>query len=294
MKYTFILILGLLLHHPIVVKAQQDAIGISDELDFLFYLLEHKQFDDADLYSNKLIADSVRFTSEFKDSVRFICASAWDKYKKPEKALALYDRIHDNSVFYYPASYRSALIEIERKNYTIGREKLENIYYDDKDYFTALKKFELSGIYLLMRDYAAFDSIQTGFQSSDSLLVAENNYMLQCSSLLRNQRKKSGLLAGGLSAVIPGLGKVYTGKPWEGLASFIKTIPLAAITYENYRVDGFKSPQFYIFGSLFALFYVGNIWGSSISAKIEYQETSDEIIHNIVVGLRIPVDKYFR
>ena len=94
--------------------------------------------------------------------------------------------------------------------------------------------------------------------------------------------------------MIPGLGKVYTGKPGQGLAAFLKTVPLAAITIENYRVNGFNNPQLYIFGSLFALFYVGNIWGSTLSANIVYQEKIDEIHHNIVVGLRIPVDNLFR
>lgn len=283
-----------LFYNLLCVKAQQDSVQVSSEVDFLLYLIENKQLDNAEYFSNKVLNDSISYPADLCDSVSYICGAAWERFMKPEKAIFYYDKVHDNSVFYYPAGYRSGLLEAERKNYPAARMKFEGILYDENDYFTALKKFELSGVYLLLRDYAAFDSIQSGFQTKDSLLIAENEYLIKYNSMLRSQKKKSPLLAGVLSAMIPGLGKVYTGKPGQALAAFIKTVPLAAIAFENYRVNGFRSPQFFIFGSLFTLFYVGNIWGSSLSAKIVYQEKTDEILHNIVVGLRIPVDKFFR
>lgn len=277
-----------------LVNAQQDAGVISREIDFLLYLTEQKQLDDVEYFSSKLLNDTSKYAVTFRDTISFICAGAFEKFKKPAKAISYYDKVSDNSVFYYPSAYTSAVLEAENKNYSLAKEKFEKILYDDKDYFTDLKHFELSGTYLLLHDHAAFDSIQAGFHPKDSLLNAENEYYRQYNILLQSNKKKSAFLAGALSAVIPGLGKVYTGKPGQGLAAFLRTVPLAAITIENYRVNGFNNPQLYIFGSLFALFYIGNIWGSTLSAKIVYQEKIDEIHHNIVVGLRIPVDKVFR
>ncbi|MBK7886460.1 MAG: hypothetical protein IPJ86_03900 [Bacteroidetes bacterium] len=291
-KYFFILLL--LLGGLSSAQAQQDSIGLRKEIDFLLYLTEQKQLDDVEYFSARLFRDSLNYSQDFRDTISFICAGAFNKFKKPLKAIGYYDKVSDNSVFYYPSAYTSALLEAENKNFKAARKKLEEVLYDDNNFFTDLKHFELSGTYLLLHDHSSFDSIQAVYHPQDSLLQAEFEYYKQYNVLLQTTKKKSAFLAGALSAVIPGLGKVYTGKPGQGLAAFLKTVPLAAITIENYRVNGFNNPQLYIFGSLFALFYVGNIWGSTLSANIVYQEKIDEIHHNIVVGLRIPVDNLFR
>ncbi len=282
------LFMGLRLH------AQEDTIRVGEEIDFLLFLTEQKQMNDADYYSEKLAQDTLRYPAGFRDTLHFICAEAYNKYKNPQRAIPYYDKVSDASVFFYPAAFTSALLEAENKKYAAAFAKIRGIPYDDRDYFTDLKHFELSGTSLLVKDYATFDSIQSFYHPYDSTLQAEYEYLKQYRYLLQAKKKKSAFLAGTLSALVPGLGKVYTGKPGQGLAAFLKTVPLAAITIENYRTQGFNNPQLYIFGSLFALFYVGNIWGSSLSANIVYQEKIDEIHHNIVVGLRVPVDRLFR
>ncbi len=287
---TLFLITGILFR----LRAQSDSMPLRREVDFLLFLTEQKQIEDAEHYSSRLLNDTVQYNGNFHDTIRYICAGAFNKLKNPLKAISYYDQISDSSVFYYPSAYTSALLEAENKNYRKAHDKFAAILYDEQNYFTDLRTFELAGTSLLLHDHASFDSLQLIFFPQDSLLKSEFEYFRQYHFLLQHYPKKSAFLAGALSAVIPGLGKVYTGKPGQALASFLRTVPLAAITLENYKVNGFKNPQLYIFGSLFALFYVGNIWGSTLSAKIVYQEKIDEIHHNIVVGLRIPVDKFFR
>lgn len=276
------------------LQAQQDTTRLNDRVDFLLHLTGTNQLEDAAYYGNNLLCDTVENTESFRDTISYICASAFDRVKNPHTAISYYDKVSANSVFYYPSAYTSALLEAELKHYKIARDKFHDILYDEKDVFTELKNFELAGTFLLLHDHTAFDSLQRIFHPQDSLIAAEFNYYSQYNVVMQTMKKKSGFVAGALSAVIPGLGKVYTGKPAEGLAAFLKTVPLALITIENYRVNGFNNPQLYIFGSLFALFYVGNIWGSTLSAQIVYQEKIDAIHHNILVGLRIPVDNFFR
>jgi len=113
-----------------------------------------------------------------------------------------------------------------------------------------------------------------------------NNYYQK----LSQHKKRSPFIAGMLSAVVPGLGKVYSGKPRQGLYAFLSTTMAALLAYEGYRKHGTSSPNLYIFGTMGAIFYIGNIWGSSLSVHIEKQEFNEQLNQNILFDLRIPVN----
>lgn len=79
---------------------------------------------------------------------------------------------------------------------------------------------------------------------------------------------KSRFLSGTFSALVPGTGKVYSGRWKDGLISFLF---VGATTYQAYRAfnqKGTKSAYGWIMGSLAFGFYIGNIYGSVKAAKI--------------------------
>jgi len=94
--------------------------------------------------------------------------------------------------------------------------------------------------------------------------------------------------------VIPGLGKVYAGNNGQALASFLTVGLMAGITAENYIRLGIEHPQTIFFAGMFSLFYIGNIWGSAVSVQVVKIEKEFENKHNILVGLKLPVSKFFR
>lgn len=293
MKKTGFLIL-LFTVWNLVAFAQQDSLVFSPKLDFLFYLGEHKQYEDLERYSNSLLNDPSIPSAEFKDSVAFATAEFFNKLHDTLKAVSYYDLVSEASLFRLPAGYFSGLMKADLHRYDEAHTTILSLPEAEEGPLSELKSFEVAGLSLLRRDHAAFDSIQSVFYPTDSTLRAEYDYFTNYRYIQQHLKKKSGFLAGALSAVIPGLGKVYTGYPRQGLASFLKVVPLGVITVENYLHGGFKNPQVYFFGSLFSLFYIGGIWGSTISAQIAYREKNDEIEHNILVGLHIPVDRIFR
>jgi hypothetical protein len=59
------------------------------------------------------------------------------------------------------------------------------------------------------------------------------------------------------------------------------------------RKDGVSSPRFIIYGSLFSLFYIGNIWGSALSVKIKRQEFNEKIDEQILFDMHIPLRTLF-
>ncbi len=81
-----------------------------------------------------------------------------------------------------------------------------------------------------------------------------------------NPDYKSPALAGILSAVIPGSGKMYVGEWGDGITSLLLTGLFAFLAYDNFKAD--HSTKAWIFTGLGAFFYAGNIYGSVAAAQI--------------------------
>ena len=76
----------------------------------------------------------------------------------------------------------------------------------------------------------------------------------------RSDRGRSPLLASTLSAVIPGAGRLYAGRGWDGLFGFLTVTALANITHRYNRLNRDGGTLF--FGTLTATFYLGEIVGA--------------------------------
>ena len=83
---------------------------------------------------------------------------------------------------------------------------------------------------------------------------------------IKSSKHKSELLAGALSAIVPGSGKVYTDRSLDGLYSFLLIAFTGWRTYEGYNAKGFESVNFWLFGTMGTYFYLGNVYGSVVSA----------------------------
>ncbi len=82
----------------------------------------------------------------------------------------------------------------------------------------------------------------------------------------RHPNHKDEITAGILSAVIPGLGKIYNEDYGDGITAFIFTSALGYIAYSNFQAQhNFRA---WLFTGLTALFYGGNVYGSIVSAQL--------------------------
>lgn len=75
-----------------------------------------------------------------------------------------------------------------------------------------------------------------------------------------NNRKP--VLAGLLSAVVPGLGKLYNGRARTFKSSFLVNAFFGAQAFEAIRVNGIKNAYSVISAGIFSVFYLSNIYGS--------------------------------
>jgi len=98
------------------------------------------------------------------------------------------------------------------------------------------------------------------FESDDKLLLG-NYYDLKI-----NPPYKSETVAGILSAIIPGSGKIYTEDYGDGITAFLLTGLFTYLAYTNFEND--HQTRGWIFTALGAGFYAGNVYGTVASAQI--------------------------
>jgi len=105
----------------------------------------------------------------------------------------------------------------------------------------------------------------------------------------RRRPGKSMALAGIYSTVLPGLGKLYCGRPFDALSSFTSTAILGWEAYTGFHDDGPGSAKGWIFAAIGGIFYLGNIYGSVVAADIYNEEVEMKLIDKI----RLRVNAYF-
>jgi TM2 domain-containing membrane protein YozV len=88
---------------------------------------------------------------------------------------------------------------------------------------------------------------------------------------------KSPLKAALLSALVPGLGKVYIGKTRIGFNAFIMNGVFAFQTYESIHKLGVKHPLSIINLLLSSFFYASNVYGSYRDAKYFKKEKLQQL-----------------
>jgi TM2 domain-containing membrane protein YozV len=153
--------------------------------------------------------------------------------------------------------------------------------------------YEIGLTYFRMEQYSdSLSFLQThpgGSGAPDAVLLSSANLMMLgqwrqaeevlkgCSASLAeplreiaregsSMRRKSPLLAGILSSVVPGLGKIYAGEYGDGIQSLAFIGLFGTLSFLSFRSDGIDSIRGWIYASAGTLLHVGNIYGSVVSA----------------------------
>jgi TM2 domain-containing membrane protein YozV len=84
-------------------------------------------------------------------------------------------------------------------------------------------------------------------------------------------KDRSPFLAGVMSAVIPGSGKMYAGRFWDGLQAFSMVVAPAYNAYYHFKTKGMKTFEGWLWTSVASWFYLSDIYGS-VKATLEYND----------------------
>ncbi|MCF8231296.1 MAG: hypothetical protein K9J27_03825 [Bacteroidales bacterium] len=227
-----------------------------------------------------------------QDSLNYM--KGWSLYslkelKRSAHALKL---VSSPSPFYHKSRFFAAYNHAHLTNYKKALETLENIKTTD-DNLQNLKHFEKSGIALLQRDYKAFDQQFDQVDTSYYPIAKASGNMERYAQKLKAHNKKSPWVAGMMSALVPGSGKIYAGKTGQGISSFLTVGGMGFVTWENYRKNGWKDFKTLFFATVFSAFYAGNIHGTVMTVKITENEFQKEYDNKILFHLHIPLRNVF-
>ena len=246
------------------------------------------------LIGNNMEADAVVLLSRGRyhasDTLQYL--RGWANYsaKRLEAATEAFDKVPQDSPFHDKSLFFNVISNAHLGNYTRSSELLDA--YDGP--FRELKSLEEAGIALLRGRPDDFVSASGGFTFSQFALTDSERALQGIYNERYHGSSKSPALAAAASAVIPGLGKVYAGETAEGVAALLTVGSLAAITAENWVKYGVKDWKTILFGTLGAVFYIGNIYGSYVSVSIHNNDLRNAQDTAILYHIHIPLRSVFQ
>lgn len=246
------------------------------------------------LIGNNMETDAVTLLTRGRyhasDTLQYLRGWALYSARQLEAATEAFDKVPQDSPFHDKSLFFNVISNAHLGNYDRSAELLGG--YDGQ--LLELKSLEQAGIALLQDRPEAFGAAAAGFTFTQFALTEDERALLDIYKERYEGRGKSPALAAAASALVPGLGKVYAGELSEGVAAFMTVAPLAAITAENWVKYGIKDWKTILFGTLGAVFYIGNIYGSYVSVSIHNNDLKNAQDTAILYHIHIPLRSVFR
>lgn len=282
------LFLSFLFVFPGFVFCQNNSFD--DELKLANHLLNGDNNDEAIYHLKKtLIAYP---GNQEKDTLNFLLGYAYYQQRQLEESTKYFLNVSPESASYMKARFTSIYNSLYNQNYSEANNLLNGLNTNNKLHseYMAMQK---AGLTLLNKNYEAYPNSSKEFSYSYFPVEKEQKELDIYYQDLISFKPKSMALAGVMSTVIPGTGKMYAGKLGEGVSAMLVVSILGAMTVENYVKRGLTNYKTITFGSLFTVFYLGNIYGSMVSVKVYRDEFYKTYERKILVNLHIPLRNIF-
>jgi len=264
-----------------VLVAQKDQTG------FATYLFNNELYPDLiSLLTDKNKTDKLNSIENFY--------LGWSYYTQKELDLSstFLLRVDSTSTQYEQARFFSAFNHAFLGNYPLAKQIL-NRYTPSKAYQN-LHNFEQAGLHLLQHNTSSYNNLRGLLNPKDHLISNEIGILDHISKEIHEWDNKSPWLAGLMSAIIPGTGKMYAGKIGSGISSLLTVGILGVLSVENYLKDGLSDPKTILFSTMFTLFHIGNIYGSIYAVKDVQNDFNKKVEHRILFHLHIPLRNAFK
>lgn len=247
---------------------------------FAEYLFNEGQYERAAGEYQRLLFASDSFPKD-ADSILFKIALCYRFAEKYKESIGYFQKIVDENAksnlvdeAYFEISLSYSFIDsFERSN-----KILESFFLND-----SLENMDEKVKQLITLNYIQ----QKEWVRAKDFLYDTDTLRGQLSVFIKagqNLPRKNPFVSGISSAVIPGAGKFYCGRPADGFHSLVTVGITGWQAYEGFKADGVHSVKGWIFGVVGGIFYLGNIYGSVVAADI-YNEEQE-------VFFRLSVNKY--
>ena len=263
--------------------------------DFLYeegdYLRAAGEYQRYLFYSSKARLESER-TGEGTDSdqIRYKIAVCYRFAGQTEQAIRSFETLlkthpkgHFVSRAYYQIGATYFLTDQFEQSVQFLRGALPHIA-DTRQHAEAEQLIGLS--YLMQKQWSEAGKAFEALQKSSMLMVSEKAKVYhKYAEAGARLSTRSPFLAGVLSTIVPGAGRFYTGRIGDALNSLFVVGITGWQAYDGFRRDGISSVKGWTIGTLSGIFYVGNIYGSVISARVYNRNVADEFLATLSVEI---------
>ncbi len=217
-------------------------------------------------------------TTNFNDTVEFKLGLAYSQMGKFDKSAGRFSSIPNSSSLYLISK-----LEYLKDYFLTGDFSEYRIKYDNLDIKSGFKYLdEANSLY------------NFSYLFTDKTLPDESNFLAPFQKPYRDSVKKfykwklnppykSEITAAVLSAVVPGLGKIYTHQYSDGIFAFLATGICGYLAYADFNAHHYF--RAWLFTGLTAGFYGGNVYGAAASAQLYNAKINFDFTHGLKVFL---------
>lgn len=245
----------------------QNIYSKHDDIEFVNYLFAEGLYEEASYELENLV-----FYDTQNDSLLFLLLKSYRMSKQFEKGI---NRTHQIT---------PDILKIpENCAYEYVLLMFKNNSWDSADFF--LKRYDFKSDSIRYNLELHLNMVNLNWNNAKELLNKSYNSKYTCYNSIIDDgmsiKYKKPFLAAGLSSVIPGSGKIYSGYWMDGLTAFLSIAGLAYQSYCGFNRDGKNSVYGWVFASIGGVFYLSNIYGSAKSAKQINQQNEQKIIQRL-------------
>src|SRR5574344_172412 len=270
-------------------KDSTASLFAKEDFEFANYLIGNDMKEDAlTLFEEKKYYNS---SLQTQDSINYIKGWTYYSNKKLSEASYFFSQVSDSCEFYPKSVFFSAISLMHDDDFDASKTVLSS--FKDSASYSEVYAFESAGLALLKRDFGSYDYYSRSFTHQDYTISEQQSTLAKIAFDLRKHRDKSPWLAGVMSSLVPGIGKIYAGKIGEGVSSFLFVGSLAALTAENWVKSGILNWKTILFGLTGLTFYIGNIYGSITAARIANYDFNKKTNIALLYSIHIPLRSIF-
>jgi hypothetical protein len=265
-------ILILSIFFPVIISAQEnDIFNLENSRKFADYLFDTRQFDLATVEFERVVF----MAPDDSLSILKLIKAYRNEHKYEVGLKRAFDLLPATSNLSFPFLKELFLLQSHLEQH---EENLQMIR-DNQMLSEGQRNEMILSALMLNRSWEKGEAYFTMNQADDPYYSRLGNLLDERKTL----KKKSPYLASGLSVLLPGMGKIYTRDWADGIITLGFVATSAWQAYRGFNEDGIKSIYGWIFGSIGAGFYLGNIYGSFKGAR-NYNKRIDNAHYEKVSG----------
>jgi tetratricopeptide (TPR) repeat protein len=222
------------------------------------------------------------------DSVLLKIGDCYQKGKSPDVAIGYYENVLKNrpsSFLYDRVHFEIAKTYTRNGDFETSLNHIQNFLPAISSDSVKYHMHKLSGINYLYQQ--KWKNAREKFSTLKASEPHDSNItkLCQLAEAGENLNYKSPFIAGLFSSIIPGSGKVYAGRWEDGLFSFVSIGFYTWQSWDGFNRDGKDSTKGWIYGIVGSVFYLGNIYGSVIAARVMNERRKEEFIPKLELAI---------